>query len=83
MREHRLQILSIQKLREQGLKLPEIKRKLATMSPADMEALLAPLPPAFRPPPPEPTYAAERWERVVLVPGLELLVSSAGGPILR
>ncbi|WP_437485800.1 helix-turn-helix domain-containing protein [Sorangium sp. So ce1014] len=83
LREHRLQILSIQKLREQGLKLPEIKRKLVTMSPADMEALLVPPPPAVRPPPPEPTYAAERWERVVLVPGLELLVSSAGGPVLR
>ncbi|WP_437643322.1 helix-turn-helix domain-containing protein [Sorangium sp. So ce362] len=51
LREHRLQILSIQKLCEQGLKLPEIKRKLATMSPADMEALLVPPPPAFRPPP--------------------------------
>jgi DNA-binding transcriptional MerR regulator len=83
LREHRLRILSIQKLREEGLKLPQIRRQLAAMSLGEMEALLAPPPPAVRAPPPEPTYAAERWERIVLVPGLELFVSGSGGPILR
>jgi hypothetical protein len=28
-------------------------------------------------------YPAERWERVVLIPGLELFVNGAGGAILR
>jgi DNA-binding transcriptional MerR regulator len=83
LREHRLRILSIQKLREQGLKLPEIRRQLAKMSLGEMEALLKPPPAAVRPPPPEPTYTAERWERIVLVPGLELFVNTTGGPILR
>ena len=83
LHEHRVRILAIQKLRERGLKLPEIKRQLARMPLGEVEELLAPPPVAARPPPPEPTYAAETWERIVLVPGLELLVSSAGGPILR
>ncbi|WP_437600222.1 helix-turn-helix domain-containing protein [Sorangium sp. So ce590] len=43
LREHRLQILSIQKLREQGLKLPEIKQRgradPAADGPADRESL--------------------------------------------
>lgn len=83
LREHRLRILTIQKLREKGLKLPAIKRQLAAMSLDEMEAFLAPPPAPRREPPPEPTYAAEPWERIVLVPGLELLVSGAGGPVLR
>lgn len=33
--------------------------------------------------PPPPTYPAEQWERVMLLPGLELHVNAAGGPLLR
>lgn len=50
------------------------------MSLADMEAPRAPPSPAVRPPP-EPAYAAARWERIV--PGLDRFEDSAGGPILQ
>lgn len=33
--------------------------------------------------PPDPSYPAERWERLVLLPGLEVHVNPAGGPVLR
>lgn len=38
---------------------------------------------ATRPPPPLAPYPSEPWERIVLVPGLELHVNLAGGQILR
>jgi DNA-binding transcriptional MerR regulator len=81
--EHRLRVLAIQKMRREGLRMAAIKQRLTKMSLADIEAFLAPPPPAPRPPPPEPTYTAEHWERIVLVPGLEVHVNGAGGPILR
>lgn len=33
--------------------------------------------------PPLPKYPLERWDRIVLVPGVELHVNAAGGPMLR
>lgn len=82
-REHRLRILAIQKMRREGLRMAAIKPRLTKMSLAEVESFLAPPAAAPRPPPPEPTYVAERWERIVLVPGLEVHVNGAGGPILR
>lgn len=74
----------IRKLRDENLNFEQIQQRLA-------EEDAAP-----RPPPPEPVVApaapaapaggiedGETWQRIVLVPGLELLVLTRGGPLLR
>ncbi|MEO5727502.1 MAG: MerR family transcriptional regulator [Byssovorax sp.] len=71
---HLARIHAIQQLREQGLRLDAIRARLEA-PPAPTAATPA------RPPPPK--YPAERWERIVLVPGVELHVNAAGGPMLR
>lgn len=73
-REHLARLRAIQQLREQNVRLDVIRARL--------DAPPAPTPqvPA-RPPPPK--YPLERWERIVLVPGVELHVNAAGGPMLR
>ena len=72
-----------------GPPTPGAPPNAATNMPANMPANLpANLPADASPPPPftappEPAYPAERWERVVLMPGLELHVNPSGGPLLR
>jgi DNA-binding transcriptional MerR regulator len=73
-RDHLARLRSIKQLREQGLRLDAIRARLDAPPAPTVEA------PA-RPPPPK--YPAERWERIVLVPGVELHVNAAGGPMLR
>jgi DNA-binding transcriptional MerR regulator len=73
-RDHLTRLRAIQALREQNFRLDAIRARLDT-PPAP-----APQAPA-RPPPPK--YPLERWERIVLVPGVELHVNAAGGPMLR
>jgi DNA-binding transcriptional MerR regulator len=73
-REHLARLRAIQALRQQGVRLDAIRARL------DAPAA----PPATQPArPPPPKYPAERWERIVLVPGVELHVNAAGGPMLR
>ncbi len=71
-RDHLARLRAIQQLRAQGLLLDAIRAQLD----APPELPEAPA----RPP---PKYPAERWERIVLVPGVELHVNAAGGPMLR
>ena len=73
-REHLTRLRAIRQLREQNVLLDDIRARLD-----------APQPPAAQTPvrPPPPTYPLERWERIVLVPGVELHVNAAGGPMLR
>ena len=73
-RDHLERLRAIQQLREQNVRLDAIRARL------DAPAPLAVQSPA-RPPPPK--YPLERWERIVLVPGVELHVNAAGGPMLR
>ena len=71
---HLARLRAIQALRKQNLLLDQIRARLDAPPPVTEQA------PA-RPPPPK--YPAERWERIVLVPGVELHVNAAGGPMLR
>ncbi len=72
---HRDRLLAIVKLRDQHLSLGKIRQRLAAEVPAPVvPAATATLVAGF---------AGEAWERVVLIPGLELHVSSHGGALLR
>ena len=75
-RDHLARLRAVQQLREQGLLLDQIRARL------DAAPAPAPEPETSRRAPP-PKYPAERWERIVLVPGVELHVNAAGGPMLR
>lgn len=65
---------AIRQLRERNVGLDDIRARLDAPQP--------PAPPApVRPQPPK--YLLEGWELIVLVPGVELHVNAAGGPMLR
>ena len=96
-REHVLRILAVKKLRGDYYMVDEVRKWMAGASIQGIEALVSPLPAFLAPPPPAaseaaaapsderapppPSYPAERWERVVLLPGLELSVRDE--PALR
>jgi DNA-binding transcriptional MerR regulator len=95
-RAHVEQVIAIAKLRRDGVKLEVIKERLAAevaekRARAAVEAEAAAKAKASegaatgsaKSEAVTATYPAERWERVVLIPGLELLVNTAGGGILR
>jgi DNA-binding transcriptional MerR regulator len=77
-----LRIEAIQKLRARKMGLAAIKRWLLSATRDQVEALV-------RPPAPAAPVAApvgvhgERWERVGLLPGLELHVRSDAGPLVQ
>lgn len=73
-RDHFERLRAIKQLREQGIRLDAIRARLDAPRPAAAEAPARPK---------APKYPAERWERIVLVPGVELHVNAAGGPMLR
>jgi DNA-binding transcriptional MerR regulator len=94
--EHLLRIRAIQRLQaEEGLRLDAIRQRLAKLSPAELTALAPPEPAAG---PPEPgagggaqaapagplvaAGAADRWDRIALLPGLELHVRSDATPLV-
>lgn len=83
--EHVARIHAIQALRKRRLSLREVKKRLASATPEDIEHLLAPArrPIEDVPPPGPPAYPAERWERIVLAPGLEVHVRADAGELLR
>lgn len=91
-------LLAIKHLRDtEQLKLAHIKKRLNAMSPAEIEAMIAP--PAPTPPPPAPPPllppalpaplveralpGAVRWEHIELLPGLELRLRADAGHVLR
>ena len=89
-REQLARLLAIKHLHEtEKLRLDAIKRRLAKLSLADMEALVPPTSPqavAADAPiasAPTTTMAYARWDYVELIPGLELRVRSDAGPVLR
>jgi DNA-binding transcriptional MerR regulator len=90
----RLQAIALLRTRER-LRLEAVKRRLAKMSLADLEALVAsiagpPAPPASVPAG-APGAAADaampatfvRWDRAELLPGLEIAVRSDAAPVVR
>ena len=79
--EHRDRLRAIVELRAQHLTVAKIWAQLATRSfaGAGVAATTGEVPAG----PAAPTYASEPWERVVLIPGLELHVNTARGPLLR
>lgn len=86
-REHLLQLHAIRRLRqEEHLRFAVIKKRLAKISMADLEAM-APAearPPAeAKPKPPPRAYPFKGWDRVALLPGLELHLRSDASPLLR
>lgn len=79
---HRERVVAIARLRAAEVPLRDIPRRLAAEAAAAQAA-------AARPPVPElvrlplaPSYPARPWQRVELVPGLELHVDLARGPVL-
>lgn len=84
--EHLVQLKAVHRLRrEERLGLDAIRARLARLSRAEIEALAQPPRPAEPPAPAaEPPPAnAERWDRVVLLPGMELHLRSDASPLLR
>lgn len=70
--------------RRDRLRVDAVKRRLQSMSTAEMEALVAPQAPS----PPAgsstaPQVPCTRWDHVELLPGLELRVRSDAGPLVR
>ncbi len=79
-----LRVRAVKKLRFDGVRLPEIKRRLPSLSLEEVRALVDP--PAPRPPsaaPPAADVSMERWDRATLLPGLELLVRADAGPLVQ
>lgn len=65
---------TIGRLRDEGLSFDQIRRHLATPPP----------PPASPAPLATPAgLPSEHWERLTLLPGLELFYRTDGGPVLR
>jgi excisionase family DNA binding protein len=80
--EHVRRITAIRRLRAELLSMDQIRDRLASATPEEFERIIQPVDSAaLRRLPPEPSYPAVRWERVVLHPGLELLVRDE--PALR
>ena len=67
----------VRRLRDQGLLFVDIRQRMAVES-----AATAATPPP-QPPEATPPAAADTWERIVLLPGLELHLRTTGGPLLR
>lgn len=92
--EHLLRLRAVRHLRAQRVSLDDIVARLAGLSREQLTRLVAPSPP---PSPATSTtsagplaatgeargYTAERWERVPLLPGLELHVRGDAGPLVH
>ena len=82
----RLRVIALLRRRDR-MSIPKIRGRLAGLSVAELEAML-PKPPPPAPPPtragPDPIAVdALRWDRVMLLPGLELSVRTDAGPIVH
>ncbi|MCC6554843.1 MAG: MerR family transcriptional regulator [Polyangiaceae bacterium] len=92
--EHLARLRAIVRLRtEERLRLTAIKARLAKLSPSEIAALAAGTEggaagAAVSPPPraassPAPVAGGEVWERIALLPGLELHVRRDAAPVVR
>lgn len=87
--EHLVRLRAVRRLRAQRLDVDQMLARLGKMSADDIARLGAPPPPPAAPGPapgpaaPARPYPAERWERVALLPGLELHVRGDAGPLVR
>jgi DNA-binding transcriptional MerR regulator len=87
--EHLLRLRAIKHLQKAHLPLDEIQARILAASPAELERLASattvnlPLPAPAPAPAPRPAPARERWERVELVPGVELHVKVGAGDEAR
>ncbi|HEX2570139.1 MAG TPA: MerR family transcriptional regulator [Polyangia bacterium] len=81
-------IMTIARLRYEGLSVAEVRRRLEN-PPARQEEPAPPIPmPEAAPAGATPAAApdglpSERWERIVLLPGLEVSYRTDGGPVLH
>jgi len=89
-REHFLRLLAIRKFRrEDRMGLEAIRRRLDSLDPAALEQFAPPAPAVAQTAtaglvaPPAATYKRESWERLALLPGLELLVRADASPLVR
>lgn len=93
--EHLLRLRAIQRLQRERLSLAQIRARLAKLSPAELAELAATeggtsIEPrqakgaSGSSPAVQSGHfpGAERWERIALLPGLELHVQSTGGPLV-
>ncbi|HEY2405354.1 MAG TPA: helix-turn-helix domain-containing protein [Polyangiaceae bacterium] len=96
VREHLVRLAAIRKLQNDGIELRSIRGRLETLSYPELEALAAtllpelaqeggshPQPPASDAPndaPLERAATQSTWQRIALLPGLELHVSSDASP---
>lgn len=95
--EHLVRLRAARTLRAQGLLIDDMRFRLDRASPQELHALAAALPgtPTTAPAPPAPTpqpsaaassssppCASQHWERIELIPGLEIHFRSDGGPLL-
>ncbi len=88
---HLVRLRAIRSLLSRGYGLDQIRKRLDSMTPEDLARLGAPpLPPSAEPPTTASSPAvtpflqsAEPWERIELVPGLELHARSNAGPLVR
>ena len=80
----RLQVVALLRGRDR-LSIPKIRKRIASLSLAELEALLPkPEPPPAVPAVPDPIAASSvRWDHVTLVPGLELRVRVDAGAIVH
>jgi DNA-binding transcriptional MerR regulator len=94
--EHLIRLRAVRRLRAERLNVAQIKARLAKLSPAEI-AQLGAVPGAVGGPGGGPADAAglsgpsttghfpgaERWERIVLLPGMELHVRADAGPLVQ
>ena len=77
-------IEALRLLQGQGASLRDIRRRFDNATPTEIEAWVHPAPPpAAAPAPDAPAWRAEGWQRLTLVPGLELHVRDDGGEAVR
>lgn len=87
--EHLVRLRAVRRLRAQRLDVDQMLARLGKMSAEDIARLGAPPAPPPGPSPapgavaPARAYPAERWERVALLPGLELHVRGDAGALVR
>ncbi len=89
--EHLLRLRAIKRLQQEAMPLDAIQARLALLSLAEIERLAQGLPEKtpqgrggpYRSPPPTRSFVSERWERILLLPGLELHLRESAGAEAR
>ncbi len=88
--EHLIRLRAIRRLRAERVPVDEIRARLSRLSRDEIVRLGAPPAPPAPPPaspaaadPAERSYPADPWDRVILLPGLELHVRGDAGPLVR